>query len=66
MYKINYVADIIVDTSAVWGDCKIEYFMLSMGKTVTSVSGFLNTLTNYFWRQFSTTAADQAIYSEIS
>ena len=54
IYKIMHIGDVVIDSVEIFSNCKLENQLLSVGKTVTSVSGALNTVTNFFWRNFST------------
>ena len=65
-YSAIHVGDVIIDSVEVWENCKIDYQMLAFGKSVTSVSGALNTLTGFLWRQFSTQQSDIDLYKKIS
>ena len=65
-YSALHVGDVIIDSVEVYENCKVDYQMLSFGKSVTSVSGALNTLTSFLWRQFSTEQSDMDLYKKIS
>ena len=61
-----HIGDVVIDSVEIFSNCKLENQLLSVGKTVTSVSGALNTVTNFFWRNFSTQQSDKDLYSKIS
>ena len=66
MYQANKFIDIGIEFTDVWGACSIDYFVLSLGRSVTSVSGALNTGINIFFRLYSNDAEDTAIYTAMS
>ena len=64
MYQVSHIADVVIEFVEVYHGCRLDYYMLSVGKSLTSVPGFLNTGTNFLWRALSND--DEAIYTAIS
>ena len=63
MYQITNIADVVVEFVEVYHGCRLDYYMLSVGKALTSVPGFLNTGTNFLWRTLSND--DSALYDTL-
>ena len=64
MYKVIKMCDVVVQFSNLWVECGADNYMLSVGRTTTSFSGFLNTLVNFFWRYWG--SEDASNYMKIS
>ena len=64
MYKATNIFDVAIDFVEVYHGCRLDYYMLSVGKTVTSVPGVLNTATNFLWRALGD--EDKDLYTTIS
>ena len=62
--KITMYMDVVVNVTDVYNRCSIDYFFEKFGKSLTSLSGFLDLLTNFFWRFFGD--SDQQLYKDIS
>ncbi len=66
MYKALNYSDIIMQAVDVYSGCRLDYYMLSLGRTTTSVSGALNTGVNLAWRGLVVPEEDAEIYRQIS
>ena len=44
--------DIMVSITNIYNECDLDYFMQAIGTSFTTVSGFLNFLTNFFFFRF--------------
>ena len=57
-------ADVVVIATNMYIDCDIDYLMQKIGKSLTSLSGFLDLLTNFLFRFFG--SDDQDLYIGLS
>lgn len=57
-------ADVIVIVTNMYIDCDIDYLLQKIGKSLTSLSGALDLLTNFLFRFFG--SDDQALYTSLS
>lgn len=67
---INMWMDVVVDLANIWEKCAIDYFMQALGKSVTSLPGALDFVTNFMFRLFDDgevelyTALDTALIAQ--
>ena len=64
MEMVTLYLDITVLMTNLYIDCDIDYFMQRVGKSVVSLSGFLDLMTNFLFRFFGTD--DTGLYTDLS
>ena len=64
IYSVQEWAEVVVAASELWHNCHVDLYLSSVGKSVTSVAGFLNQAANFGFRY--TSGDDSDIYSAIS
>lgn len=64
MDMINHYMDVTVLMTNLYNHCDINYILQKIGKAVVSLSGFMDLLTNFLFRFFS--SDDSQLYIDLS